>query len=251
MTAEGADKFIISEKPDFSDARWELFIPRKIFEVSEGDGEKNIYIKFRDKALNETTVFTGKVIYDSKPPEIFNVSVNEGNQYLNDPQKKVKITIEGRDATEMMVSQKGLEMGEWEPFAKEKIITLAGDDGEKEIGVFLKDEAGNITKPVLTTLILDRKPPRPHSFVIDDGRGWTNDTDKKIVLNFNVEDANEMMISFDPGFEGAIWENYRESVKDFQLPGDDGEKVIFVRFRDKAGNISPAVSGKVNLKRSF
>jgi hypothetical protein len=132
-----------------------------------------------------------------------------------------------------------------------KIITLAGEDGEKEIGVFLKDEAGNVTKPVLTTLILDRKPPRSQSFVIDDGRGWTNDPDKKIVLNFNVEDANEMMISMDPGFEGAIWENFRESVKDFQLPGDDGEKVIFVRFRDKAGNISPPVSGKVNLKRSF
>jgi hypothetical protein len=251
MTAEGADKFIISEKADFSDGRWELFIPKKVYEVSEGDGTKNIYIKFRDKALNETEVFSGVVILDSSPPEVLHVTINEGSDYVSETSKQVKLTIDAKEAAEMRISQKGHDVGEWEPFASEKIITLMGEDGEKEIGVFVRDEAGNVAKPVVTTLILDRTPPRPESFVIDDGRGWTNDPDKNVVLNFNVEDAYEMMISTEPSFDGAIWENYQSSVKAFKLPGEDGEKIIFVKFKDHAGNVSPPISAKVNLKRSF
>ncbi len=251
MTAEGADKFIISEKADLSDGRWELFIPKKVFELSEGDGTKNIYIRFRDKAMNETEIFSGSVILDTRPPEIRNVSVNEGREYINEPSKQIKITIDAIEVYEMRISQKGHDVSEWEPFAKEKTITLIGEDGEKEIGIFLRDEAGNVAKPVVTTIILDRKPPKPETFVIDDGRGWTNDPDKNVALNFGVEDANEMMISTVPSFEGAIWENYQSTVKSFKLPGEDGEKVIFVKFKDRAGNISPPISAKVNLKRSF
>jgi hypothetical protein len=251
MTADGADKLIISENKDFSDARWELFIPKKVYEVSEGDGTKNIYIKFRDKAMNETEVFSGMVILDSQPPEIRAVTVNGGEKFSNDPSKQVKISIEAKDAVEMRISQKGQDPSEWEPLAKEKTITLMGEDGEKEIGIFLRDEAGNVSKPVVTTIILDRRPPKPESFVVDDGRGWTNDPDKKVTLNFKVEDASEMMISTEPSFEGALWESYRSSIKEFKLPGEDGEKVIFVKFKDQAGNISPAISANVNLKRSF
>jgi hypothetical protein len=251
MTADGADKFIISEKEDFSDGRWELFIPKKVFEVSEGDGIKNLYIKFRDKAMNDTDVFSGTVILDTHSPEVLNVSVNGGREYINESSKKVKITIDAKEAAEMRISQKGHDIGDWEPFTSEKTITLMGEDGEKEIGIFLRDEAGNVAKPVVTTIILDRKPPRPDSFVIDDGRGWTNDPDKNVVLNFSVEDANEMMISTEPSFEGSIWENYQSTVRTFKLPGEDGEKVIFVKFRDHAGNVSPTISAKVNLKRSF
>lgn len=251
MMADGADKLIISEKEDFSESRWELFIPKKIYEVSKGDGTKNIYIKFRDKALNETEVFSGMVILDTQPPETLSVAVNDGEKYINDSSKKVKITIEGKDVSEMRISQKGHDLGEWEPFSKEKTITLMGEDGEKEIGIFLRDEAGNVAKPTLIPIILDRRPPKPESFVIDDGRGWTNDPDKKIVLNFKVDEASEMMISTDPSFQGAIWESYQSTIKEFKLPGEDGEKVIFVKFKDHAGNISPAISASVNLKRSF
>ena len=251
LSAEGADNIIIAENPEFTNTRWELFIPKKIYEVSEGDGTKTIYIKFRDKALNETEVFTGTVILDTKPPEATSLSINDGEKFTNEASKTVKLTIEGNGATEMRISQKGQAPGEWEPFNKEKTITLAGEDGEKEIGVFLRDEAGNLAKPIIATVVLDRRPPKPESFIIDDGRGWTNDPDKKVVLNFNADGAHEMMISTKPTFEDASWENYKPSVENFQLPGEDGEKIIFVKFKDQAGNISPPISSKVNLKRSF
>ncbi len=251
LAGEGADKIIISENQEFTNARWELYIPRKIYEVSEGDGIKNIYIKFRDKALNETDVFTSLVILDTKPPEIVSLTINSGENYTNNASKTINLTIECKDAVEMRLSQKGQAPGDWETFNREKTMTLAGEDGEKEIGVFLRDEAGNIAKPIISKIVLDRRPPKPESFVIDDGRGWTNDPDKKVALNFKADGAYEMMISTKPSFEDASWENYTPTVKNYELQGEDGEKIIFVKFRDQAGNVSPPISSKVNLKRSF
>ena len=60
-----------------------------------------------------------------------------------------------------------------------------------------------------------------------------------------------MAIGTDPTLKSASWESYNPEVKDFVLPGEDGEKILFVRFRDEAGNVSAIISSKVNLKRSF
>ncbi len=251
LNANGADKVIIAEDPSFSEARWQLYIPKIVYEVTEGDGIKTIFIKFRDKALNETQVFADTVILDSKPPEAIDLTLNEGEMYTNEPSKTIKIQIEAREAKEMRISQKDLSPGVWEPFAKEKTYTLKGEDGEKELGVFLRDEAGNVSEPLISTVILDRTPPKPTSFIIDDGRGWTNNKDKKVTLNFKVGGASQMMISTNPEFNESEWQNYSSTIEDFILPGEDGEKRIFAKFRDEAGNISPAISAKVNLKRSF
>ncbi len=251
LSAQGADKIIIAENPEFSDGRWELFVSKKIYEVSAGDGIKNIYIKFRDKALNESEVFSGSVILDTKPPEAINLTINDGIMYTNDNSKTVTLDIEAQEASEMRIIQKGHPPGNWEVFSATKTYILLGEDGEKEIGVFLRDEAGNTTRPLVGNIILDRIPPKPVSLIIDDGRGWTNSTEKKVTLNIKAEGASEMLISTSPSLKDAEWEDYRSTVPDYILPGEDGEKIIFIKFRDEADNISPTISAKVNLKRTF
>jgi hypothetical protein len=87
--------------------------------------------------------------------------------------------------------------------------------------------------------------------VIDNGQGWTNNPDKKVTLHIKASGAHEMAISTEPTLKNASWEPFRTEVSGFELPGDDGEKIIFVRLKDEAGNVSPVVSSKINLKRSF
>ena len=72
-------------------------------------------------------------------------------------------------------------------------------------------------------------------------------------MNFQIKanGAHEMAIGTDPTLKSASWEPYKSEMKDFVLPGEDGEKIVFIRFRDEAGNISAIISSKVNLKRSF
>jgi hypothetical protein len=251
LSAEGADKVFITEDPKFENGRWELYVPKKLFEVSEGDGTKTIYIKFRDKALNETEILSGTFILDTQPPEVIEFVINDGNKFTNDPDKNVRFKIEAKDATEMRIIQKGQAPGDWEPYLKEKQYTLLGSDGDREIGIVFRDEAGNVTKPISTNIVLDRKPPRPESFIVDNGQGWTNDPDKKVSLQIKASGAYEMAISTEPSPKSDSWEPFKSEVSGFVLPGDDGEKIIFIWFRDEAGNVSAVMSSKVNLKRSF
>jgi hypothetical protein len=59
-----------------------------------------------------------------------------------------------------------------------------------------------------------------------------------------------MMVSSDPDFIDGQWRPYALHY-DFILPGDDGDKHVYIRFKDKAGNISTTVSSMVKLKRTF
>lgn len=251
LSAEGADKVFITEDAKFEDGRWELFVPKKVFEVSNGDGQKSIYIKFRDKALNETDVISGSVTLDTKPPEALNFTINEGEKFTNSRDKKVTLKIEATEATEMRIVQQGQAPGNWEPYSFQKEYMLLGDDGKKQIGIAFRDEAGNITKPLNSTITLDRTPPKPGALIIGNGQGWTNDPDKKVDLQIKAEGAFEMAIGTDPTLKSVSWEPYKSEISNYVLPGDDGEKIIFIRFRDEAGNESAVISSKVNLKRSF
>ena len=60
-----------------------------------------------------------------------------------------------------------------------------------------------------------------------------------------------IMVSDNPDFNNASWEQFNTEIAGYVLPGDDGEKVIFVKLRDEAGNTSRVVTAKINLKRSF
>ncbi len=251
LTADGADKMIIDEDPTFKNGRWELFIPKKVYEVSKGDGEKTIYIKFKDKAGNESDVISGKVTLDTTPPVPVSLSINNGQEYTNNPNKSVTLDIVAKDALEMRISQRGTSVGVWEPYVKEKTIALDGNDGKKYIAVFFRDEAGNVSDPLVDSITLDRTPPVPVSLTIDDGSGYTKNPDKKVTLHIMARDAEYMMIGNNPSFDDGKWIKYSIEYPNYILPGNDGEKTVFIKFKDETGNISPPISSKITLKRSF
>jgi hypothetical protein len=87
--------------------------------------------------------------------------------------------------------------------------------------------------------------------VIDDGEEWTNSADKTVRIKINASDAMEMMIGNNSDFSDTAWVPYQQEVESYTLPGDDGEKVIFLKLRDEAGNTSRVATAKINLKRSF
>jgi len=139
----------------------------------------------------------------------------------------------------------------WEPFTSQKIIILSEPDGEKVFYAQFRDEAGNDSEVVSAGIILDTTPPKITTFSIDRGLEWTNNNDKKVLISIKGDDAFEMMISDKVSFEGADWKPYADTIKDFILPGEDGEKNLYLLLRDEAGNISQLAHARINLKRSF
>ena len=65
-------------------------------------------------------------------------------------------------------------------------------------------------------------------------------------MKIEAEGANYMMISNSKSFFGAEWRRYKKEVKDWGLEGEnDGERYVFIKFRDRAGNITDPVFDKI------
>ncbi|MFH1287582.1 MAG: right-handed parallel beta-helix repeat-containing protein [bacterium] len=61
MEAKGASEVLLSESPDFKDAIWQDFTPEKKFILSQGDGEKIIYVRYKKGNDIETVPLIAKV----------------------------------------------------------------------------------------------------------------------------------------------------------------------------------------------
>lgn len=86
------------------------------------------------------------------------------------------------------------------------------------------------------------------SFEINSGSKSTGS--KNVSLSISGSDStssvSEMIISENSDFSGASWENFSTS-KDYELSQGDGEKTIYMKLKDQAGNESDSISKKINL----
>jgi hypothetical protein len=247
-----SSEMMISNFQDFKDAKWEPFQQRKENWILTGeDGEKIVYAKFKDEAGNVSETVMDKITLDRKPPTDPKVVINNDSLYVTRKDKMVRLKLNAVEAKGMIISQdKSFSDAKWEDFQPQKESMLKGDDGEKEVFVKFRDEAGNESAVASGKIILDITPPVPIKFIINQGEEWCNAQDKKVMLNIEAEGAEEMMVSSNPEFKEGKWRPYVGQM-DFILPGDDGDKHVYVKFRDKAGNISTTVSSMVKLKRTF
>lgn len=84
-------------------------------------------------------------------------------------------------------------------------------------------------------------------FSINSGAPYTNNQTINLSLNAkdDVSGVNQFRVSTDSK-NWTEWENYSSS-KDIELPSGDGEKTVFVQFKDGSGNISETYQQKITL----
>ena len=74
-----------------------------------------------------------------------------------------------------------------------------------------------------------------------------------VALTISASDniaVTEMMISNDSGFTGVSYEPYEET-RAWVLPREDGEKTVYIKFRDATGNESEVSNDKITLKEKI
>ncbi len=90
--------------------------------------------------------------------------------------------------------------------------------------------------------------PPTGTVLINDNRASTNT--REVVLSLSATDTlsgvSEMIISNTSDFAGAIWESF-STTKAWTLLAGSGEKTVYVKFRDNAGNESSVVSDTIEL----
>jgi len=250
LTADDAKEVMISEDNSFTGATWETYSNSKEYTLSNTtEGTKTIYVKMRDYAHYEGEVLSSSLTYDKTSPN-GSVTFNSGDEITNN--LEATLTLSASDSlsgvTSMMVSNSSSFSGStWESYSTSKDWTLSTGDGIKTVYVKFKDAAGNISTIYTDTITLDTGIPEGPITVEE---GITHEETlyvKEEIVTLNLEGTDElseivlMMISEDPNFEGGSWESY-SNTKDWNLSQGDGIKVIYVKYRDGAGNESQIYS---------
>ena len=250
LSTSGAEKMMISNKANFSDSKWTAIKTQSDWMLDGEDGVKVVYAKFKDKAGNVSKAVTAQITLDTKPPDNLSLNIDQGSKFCTNKEKKVKINLVAKGASYMMLSQvEKFPKAKWEKFQNQKEITLIGNDGEKPVWVKFKDESGNISEAISKQIMLDRTPPLAKIFMIDDGAESTSHKRKLVTLTIKSEGAKDMLIANTPDFSGEKWKTYQAKIENYKLEGDDGEKTIYLKLRDEAGNVSNPFKVSIKLNR--
>ncbi|AFM04777.1 hypothetical protein Fleli_2410 [Bernardetia litoralis DSM 6794] len=254
LSVEGDDAryMMVSNTENFFEGRWEIYRNKvEDWKLAVGDGEKGVYVKFRDRAGNVSTPVSDKVVLDLTAPIDTRIAVEKRSKYVQST--SVAVNLYARGASEVMLGKsEQFAGGTWQKYEEEiKGWQLEGEDGKKVVYAKFKDEAGNETPPISTEIILDRVAPQNPQIRINKGDSVTNNPNKTVLMQAKADGAIMMELGMDAAFSGSRWINYQAGKNiPFTLPGEDGMKEIFARFKDEAGNISEVVSQKILLDRT-
>ncbi|MBR9997816.1 MAG: hypothetical protein KFF73_02540, partial [Cyclobacteriaceae bacterium] len=248
MDVEDASHMQISNSETIQNMMaWELYTPKKIdWPLIPGDGEKTIYMRFKDPAENITAVTSIKVILDTKPPK-GELVINGGNKFTNNPDKRISLNIDTDDAKGMQISNRpDFTDVKLEPLKDSVNWTLDGDDGLKTVFLRLRDEAGNFSYVISSAIVLDRKPPEEIDVIINEGNEWVRNPARRTSVQLNGKGASHFMLSEDPEFRSIEWEPFK-NVTSVILSEAEGEKRLYAKFMDPAGNVSETIKTSFKL----
>jgi hypothetical protein len=246
VKAKDAVLMQIDNSADFKNGRWQAYNENNINHQLVGeDGLKKVYVRFKDDAGNISEPFSDEIKLDRKPPMEGTVEINGGDKITNTANANVTLNISAKDATEMMISnQMDFKGAKWEPYKEQVEWTLTPGDGFKTVYVLFKDAIGNTSKTAFASIGVDREAPKAGRLTINEGKVYCTDINKYVTLKLYAVEATEMMISNKPDFSDAQWRKYQLILENWILDGEDGDKKVYAKFRDKAGNeTQPIVAG--------
>ncbi len=259
ISAKNATYMKLSPDADFSNERWLLYDSTIVWNVSAGDGEKNVFVKFKDAVGNESEVASDAIILDTKAPtgcsfiitsDTGIVDANGELRYTNNKNKTVNLEFVQGDAEFVKISNtETFYESKWSAFQDYYggwQLPLGGADGKYFVYVKFRDMAGNETKTMVKKLIVDTHIPVDVKFYINEQMSITNNP--MVDLSIFARGASFMRLSETADFEGVEWEKYNTSKK-WELKGEDGMRRLFIEYQDSAQNITKPASAQILLDR--
>ncbi len=251
VVANNAAEMRVSESPDFADTEWMGFSLQAPFTLSEGDGLKTVYLQIKNDRGELSDVSSDSIILDTTPATVDLVSVNGGVPYTN--QNQVTVSVSARDRHSGVADMRvgfaaSADDLPWVDYNLEYVLPVDTQaQGTQSGWVQFRDGAGNLTDARAISILYDSQGPAvaTPAIVIDDGASVTSNS--AVRLDFNVEDADEMQVSNLGGMEDAAWETFRHSVNAWPLTDGEGERTVYARFRDFAGNATDILQASITV----
>jgi len=232
---------------------WEAFTSSKIWQLSNGDGVKTVYVRFQDGAGNISPAYSATIVLDTKAPTIYDLKVE---------------TI-GINTVRVSWRTDQLTYGYFEYYWMSQFMTrrieqtIPSDRHMVEIPAVLSntsyyyvinavDEAGNSARyeNVFTWEERDTIPPHGE-LIINGGGGREYVNNRQINVRVNVTDNQSQThdIDFQLSNNGYTWSSWYSATSstNWTLDYGEGQKTIYYRFKDDAGNVSNAERYVVTL----
>ncbi|MFZ5919072.1 MAG: FtsK/SpoIIIE domain-containing protein [Chloroflexota bacterium] len=127
-------------------------------------------------------------------------------------------------------------------------------DGSHTVGIYAADVAGNSTQstPLTRNFNVDNTPPGG-SVTINNGAAWTDS--RSVTLHLSASDPSPgsgvtQMCFRNDGESWSGWEPYATTRSGWQLRDAEGERTVYVKYRDAAGNESNESSDTIVLDQA-
>ena len=209
-----------------------------------GDGNKRVYVQFKDNAGNISPTTSDSIILDTEPPTTTaSLSGPEGENdwYIGD----VTITLSASDTSSGVGYTTYRINGEpWKNYNAPFIIDV---EGTNTIEYYSVDQANNKENTKTLDIKIDTTQPTGQVTINNDD-DYTSTT--LVTLSLTYEDAasgvSEVRYSNDGVWDTEVWENPTQT-KYWTLTLGEGIKKVYYQLKDNAGNISPITSDSIIL----
>jgi len=240
-------------------------------------GTNYVHAIYSDTVGNTSQSTSGSFTFDSVAPTC---TVAFASEYTSTANQTV--TISGTDATTTVDYMKiwgdlvgaGTEPDTWETFATTKSVVLTEPSASsptgttKNIYVKVKDTAGNVSEVASDSIVYDNTNPEA-KLVLKDSAGAVIPATVKDVA-FKAEVGTTDTGSVDDIDQYCLWGDFTASVgdtdwksfvkdtgksimtiTDLAFTTGDGAKVVYLKTKDKAGNVSTTVSVTTTLDQTI
>jgi type II secretory pathway pseudopilin PulG len=187
----GAAQMCISENT--SCTSWEAYAATKAFTISAGDGNRTLYVWYRDAAGNTIGSYNDTVILDTSGPVVsyFYIGSSSNPTYINTLTPSLAFSV--TDASQMCVGTNATSCdGTWEAYATTSSKNIAAGEGLRTLYSWYRDVAGNTLGPVLDTVTLDTLVPSIASLTMTSNNALNNKQAKNgdtVSLNITFSEA--------------------------------------------------------------
>lgn len=206
-------------------------------------------------------------------PQDYSISINDGAVFTNQTAVTVRLTAPVGTSEVILSNDGGFVGAVWMPFETEKTWTLPtyGEYVLPKVVYARFKTYGNVSGVYQDDIVLDTVAPTgmieisPSTYLLSPQQetAQLNESDDYVVhlpLIFNnahpgfkivrlsllaaddFSGVSSMLISNSVDFTNAQWEEFT-STKDWWIP-DSGEQTVYIKYRDRAGNISEAYFDK-------
>jgi hypothetical protein len=229
---------------------WEAYTASKFWILSNGDGVKWVYARFRDEAGNISDTVADSITLDTASPS-GTVSINSGAACTKTNSVILAISATG-NANQMQFSNDASSWSTWEGLVGVKSWSLSSGDGLKTVFLRFKDGAGNLSGTASAQIILDATAPRDGALIATPRVGavnltWSGFSDATSGLKtYRLYHGTSGLPSSagDPIFQGTDLS--------FTQTGLDLKQAHYYRLvaEDLAGNISPGVTAQTGAAKA-